>query len=101
MRSLYVTRHQRDLHSQRLFRAVGMHMTTGEIGVAQRVRRKSQGRFAGRQLTVSTRLVQEFGLQTKRSVEEFQRVCDVGNVDDGVAEFHFCALWLGEDARSV
>ena len=64
-------------------------MTTGKVGVAERVRRKSQGRFAGRQLTVSTRLVQESGLQTKRSDKEFQRICDVGNIDDGLAEFQF------------
>ena len=84
----HIVRDQRDLETQRLGRSVGMHVATGEVHVAQLVGGERQRGLAGVQFAIGAALVQEPALQTEGLLEEGQGGRDIGDVGDGVAEFH-------------
>lgn len=79
---------QGDLHSQRLLAFTGMHMARWEVQFSECVRRKRKRGFAGVEFAVVAGVMQKFLLKTEGFVEEPQRRCDAGDVDDGVAKFH-------------
>ncbi|MCY1531140.1 hypothetical protein D9M68_663580 [compost metagenome] len=63
-------------------------MPARKVGIAERVRGERQRGLASFEFAISARFVQEARGQTEGLFEELQRLGDVGNVDDGVAEFH-------------
>ena len=88
MRGRHVVSDQRNLETQRLSGRVRVHMPARKVHVAQRVRGERQRGLAGVEFAVGAAFVQELARETEGYLEEVQRGGDVGDVDDGVAEFH-------------
>jgi len=88
VRGRHVVRDQRNLETQRLCGRVRVHMPAGKVHVTQRVRGERQRGLAGVEFAVGAAFVQELARDSESPLEEGQRGRDVGDVDDGVAEFH-------------
>ncbi|CKT82246.1 Uncharacterised protein [Mycobacterium tuberculosis] len=92
MRSRDIVGDEAQLHAQRLGRGRCSNMPLREIRLRKLVRGKGEGGLAGREFAVGVRIVEELAREAEGLFEELKRLGDVGNVDDGVAEFHGCRM---------